>query len=731
MTGIDQKSVVTVLLAAGIILPAAALFSFIADLPHVLLLITIGLTASMLIIKPVKITDRSIIYFSVMTVVLTVLLDYMFPIKTERFGFIGIFFHPEISAPIVLYGAVFITFFRSGPYVLGVAAAAALFSLMFAGDVYNLNIPNERLPMPGSVIKHFKTTFLIVISINLFFILLSFRISVAQKISRQLQAYRWRKRFILVLIFVLLPLCVTGALKLYKMNEDRIRRLENIIMRLGVRRMAPSTKHTVFSREVDLNRTISEEVVKNQNIIVLRVVAKQTPGYLRGHAYVNYSHGRWLESSYQNVRQLKNKTYSGLLVVKSFFLETDRKHKFAFEIQPAKNFSSKLLLIPADVQQLDIIANRIACSRDGMFEPVDWEKVGGYTAFTSQPAIESAWQEPAEPASIREYLDLQPEIAQQLNELAGNMPELKKLQSKASDGEIILALLKFFSSQFTYKLSAQDTGNADPVIHFLTKTKAGHCELFASSMALLLRTRGIPTRYVTGFVCEERHPSGKYYIARLGNAHAWLEAYDREHKKWVMLEPTPPSGIPNFKYEMDPWESAGDRFKQFFQQLMSDLRRGYFAKVITDASAGIYELFGKMVFHPVRGPVCLLLLVAALIIYLRRRRVRMKKDKCIAELHRNVAKLSREYSRIASMLRKKYHLEITGNTTVAEFSAMINNLNIPPAEIQRITAALQEYQQLRFRETPPTDKELHQAKNRLSHALIPESWKTCISVKNS
>lgn len=710
----DRKSILTVVLAAGMIFPATVFFAFVADLPHVLVLVTIGLIFSMLVVKPVKMNDRSIIYFSVMTVVLAVLLDYMFPMKGDRFGFISIFFHPEISVPVVLYAAVFLTFFKSGPYVPGGAAAAALFTLMFAGDVYNLNIPNERLPLLTPMIKHFTVAFIIVISINLFLILLSLRISESQKINRKQQSYRWRKRLILGLVFVMLPLCAAGAWKLYKINEDSIRRLENFFMRLGVRRMMQPAKHTVFDREVDLNRTFNEDIVKNQNVIVLRVVSKQVPGYLRGHAYRNYRDGRWLEDGAQNVRQLKNKTYSGMLAIKTFFFETDRKDDFAFEVQPSRNFTSKVLLTPANVQQFDIIANRIAYSRDGVFEPQDWEKDGGYTVFTPKPAIESSWQQPADPVSAREYLDLPPNIKQQLDEIAENIPELKNLKQPAADAKIISALLKFFSSNFTYKLTSRDCGASDPVMHFLAKTRTGHCELFASGMALLLRAKGIPSRYVTGFVCEERHSSGKYYVSRLGNAHAWLEAYDRNLKKWLMLEPTPPSGIPNFKYEMGSWESAGDRFQQFFQQLLSDLRRGYFAKIITDAGAGIYELFAAMFFHPVRGPIGLLLFIAAIVMYARHRKSRVKKHGNIAELHKNVVELSRKYTRTENVLRKKYNLEIQENTTVSEFSKLIMDLNIPPAEVQRITEMLNEYQQLRFRELPPSDTELHLAKNKLS-----------------
>ena len=148
--------------------------------------------------------------------------------------------------------------------------------------------------------------------------------------------------------------------------------------------------------------------------------------------------------------------------------------------------------------------------------------------------------------------------------------------------------------------------------------------------------------------------------------------------------------------------------------MLSDLRRGYFAKIITDTASAVYELFAAALFHPVRGPAFLLLLVVALLIYFKRRKFRRKKQKNIAELDRNVVELSREYSRLVNIFRKKYKLEIQEAMTVAEFARMINDLNIPSDEAKKLTTVLEQYQQLRFREFPPSDEELQQAKKNLS-----------------
>ena len=78
---------------------------------------------------------------------------------------------------------------------------------------------------------------------------------------------------------------------------------------------------------------------------------------------------------------------------------------------------------------------------------------------------------------------------------------------------------------------------------FLVK-KDGHCELFATNTALLLRTMKIPTRYVTGYVCQDRDPDDDdYWAAQNRNCHAWVEAWNEEKKQWVLVETTPGMSI--------------------------------------------------------------------------------------------------------------------------------------------------------------------------------------------
>jgi uncharacterized protein (TIGR03382 family) len=101
------------------------------------------------------------------------------------------------------------------------------------------------------------------------------------------------------------------------------------------------------------------------------------------------------------------------------------------------------------------------------------------------------------------------------------------------------AIERHLRTQFGYTL---DLGNptADPLAWFLFERRAGHCEYFASGMTVMLRTLGIPARYVTGFLPGEFNDVGDDFIVRASDAHSWVEVYFPGYG-WIPFDPTPPS----------------------------------------------------------------------------------------------------------------------------------------------------------------------------------------------
>jgi hypothetical protein len=105
------------------------------------------------------------------------------------------------------------------------------------------------------------------------------------------------------------------------------------------------------------------------------------------------------------------------------------------------------------------------------------------------------------------------------------------------------ALERELSTRFRYTLEVPRAG-AHPTEEFLFERRAGHCETFASAMALALRELGIPSRFVTGFAGGELGFLGRYLIVRGRDAHAWVEAWCGPERGWLTFDPTPPSGRP-------------------------------------------------------------------------------------------------------------------------------------------------------------------------------------------
>jgi len=97
---------------------------------------------------------------------------------------------------------------------------------------------------------------------------------------------------------------------------------------------------------------------------------------------------------------------------------------------------------------------------------------------------------------------------------------------------------QYLHNEFGYTLDMETSQKETALDHFLFTRKEGHCEYFATAMAVLLRVVGIPTRIVNGFTGEEWNDLGDYFIIRQKHAHSWVEVY-LPGKGWVVYDPTP------------------------------------------------------------------------------------------------------------------------------------------------------------------------------------------------
>jgi len=162
-----------------------------------------------------------------------------------------------------------------------------------------------------------------------------------------------------------------------------------------------------------------------------------------------------------------------------------------------------------------------------------------YEVFSEIPArprtIPAAATEERIPAEIeREYLQLPRTFDVRIRTLAQQITgQSKTVLEKAS------AVEAYLKRNYKYTLELTWDPGEQPISTFLFGAKAGHCEYFASSMAILLRAAGVPTRLVNGFLMGEYNPVGGDYIIRQSDAHSWVEVY-APGSGWLEFDPTPP-----------------------------------------------------------------------------------------------------------------------------------------------------------------------------------------------
>ena len=139
-------------------------------------------------------------------------------------------------------------------------------------------------------------------------------------------------------------------------------------------------------------------------------------------------------------------------------------------------------------------------------------------------------------------------------------------QGTSDDMSKALMLESYLKNNYQYDLNSVFTSQQNtPLDSFLFETKSGHCEYFASALAVMLRSQGIPSRLITGFSATTMNPLTGYYEIYSLDGHAWVEAWI-EGKGWMLLEATPPYHLPqqtSSTMTADQIQSYVDQLKQY------------------------------------------------------------------------------------------------------------------------------------------------------------------------
>lgn len=101
-----------------------------------------------------------------------------------------------------------------------------------------------------------------------------------------------------------------------------------------------------------------------------------------------------------------------------------------------------------------------------------------------------------------------------------------------------IAIQNYLRANISYNDQIEAPPNeVEPIHHILFTTKEGYCNYYASAMAIMLRSQGIPARVVAGYASGQFIEDANVYRVRASDAHTWVEAYFPRYG-WVQFEPT-------------------------------------------------------------------------------------------------------------------------------------------------------------------------------------------------
>lgn len=707
-------SLLSVLRNAFLILPPAFLYSMKVDLPHIFLITAAILLVRVFRRKDLPYRDRPIIYCVTAALVLTVIPDLLVSADETRFGLFDVMLRSSLAVPFLLYSAALSCLFPRDPIRLALTAAPALAATLICGDMFNsTNLSNTLLAFLDVPLRNYRTAYAVAATVQAaalpFFFYSATQFVYPSGVPRTAAVSRMLLRTVCILM---IPVVAFSMAKFYYANSGLFRNLELYFLRVGMKRHMSRGGMMLLSNSVNLSATMQADLLRTPDKVLLRARTDTPPGYLRGGVYTVYRDGRWIAESDKTALSVTRRT---TILSDNTFLFPDFPGGISTVPEdprtpppsPAKRvelyfdglLTRGVIPVPGNTYRLDAVADSGEVTSSGIFSLNTWKRDGGCTYFVTKDDPQAAYPLPPDGAGSMNLTIVPRELQEPMKKLAAEILAGKPVRSDAGKLAAVTAYLQT-NCQYSLDFRAPADGS-DPVLHFLTRYKRGHCELFASSAVLLLRSMGLPARYVTGFLCEERSPLLSYYLARARNAHAWGEVYLPDEKRWVTAEATPPSGgLPSARTLATPSIASSfyDMLKELLQITFAAIRRGYFADaVLTGIEAAFFFLLAVLR----RLEISIPLAVLAILLIRHYRRRPQKSD--IQSLDSRRRKLHAAYADFERSYCKATHRKRQPGETLSMFYADA------PDGMRRL---IRDYESLRYREAVPAAEEIRSFRDR-------------------
>lgn len=195
----------------------------------------------------------------------------------------------------------------------------------------------------------------------------------------------------------------------------------------------------------------------------------------------------------------------------------------------------RAVAIQGDFPVLRLDAEGTIQSRRPQFDRIIYKALSDTTEPDAQTLREDFRRYPV---AFARYLRLPPSLDPRIAERAANMVAN---HSAVTRYDIARAIETDLQRDYGYSLEMKASGS-DPLADFLFNVRTGHCEYFSTAMAVMLRTQGVASRVVNGFLPGEFNEAAGAFTVRQSDAHSWVEVYFPETNSWVTFDPTPSAG---------------------------------------------------------------------------------------------------------------------------------------------------------------------------------------------
>jgi protein-glutamine gamma-glutamyltransferase len=396
----------------------------------------------------------------------------------------------------------------------------------------------------------------------------------SMKSRREVAAIRptsnlWRNSVMFFVLVVAATLGTTASVQLHR-HERALERMLSVYLEIGDRGPARSG----FSNRGGLSDVSSWREFEGETLS-LRMESDLIPGYLRGKAFDEFEADRWtLTRPQQRLPFVSNNSHLQKLAEtleesgKLYLLANEFPDQYRqLKIWPVDNETAGHCFAPLESAAMISRSHPLAIDPSKIITRPSEQKIVPYTFLATQSARQG------ESEILPDFLKL-PELDERVINTAKGI-----YREGQSPREKMKATEQFFRTHFLYRKGIWIPEDEDRLGYFLENHEAAHCEYFATASTILLRLGGIPARYVTGFYVQEQNVIDKSWVARRKDAHAWVEAYDSESEKWVIVESTPSEGLPALT-SVDRWKQRREVAAHFFRRIQEDMSRGKYVRAI-------------------------------------------------------------------------------------------------------------------------------------------------------